>query len=140
MKEMKTILGTDVDMTIYQNLKRLCYISSYSHARKYYSLKRLATFDFLGFTHYWAKSRRGYWVIKRKRKRAKVNQVFKALYSYCRFNRHQRVGEQWKELCLKIKGYYAYFAIPGNFKFLQRIFRNAGASITAILGWGLKAY
>jgi group II intron reverse transcriptase/maturase len=24
------------------------------------------TFDFLGFTHYWARSRQGYWVIKRK--------------------------------------------------------------------------
>jgi len=52
MKEMKTILGTDVDMTIYRNLKRLCYISSYSHAGKYYSLKRLARFDSLGLWHY----------------------------------------------------------------------------------------
>jgi len=31
-----------------------------------------STFDFLGFTHFWARSRQGYWVIKRKtaRKRA----------------------------------------------------------------------
>ena len=27
---------------------------------------RRRSFDLLGFTHYWAKSRRGYWVIKRK--------------------------------------------------------------------------
>jgi len=53
MKEMKTILGTDVDMTIYRNLKRLCYISSYSHAGKYYSLERLARFDLLGLWHYY---------------------------------------------------------------------------------------
>jgi predicted Zn-ribbon and HTH transcriptional regulator len=52
MIEMKTILGTDVDMTIYRNLKRLCYVSSYSHAGKYYSLKRLARFDSLGLWHY----------------------------------------------------------------------------------------
>jgi len=52
MKEMKAILGTDVDMTIYRNLKRLCYISSYSHAGKYYSLKRLAKFDLLDLWHY----------------------------------------------------------------------------------------
>jgi hypothetical protein len=52
MKEMKTILGTDVDMTIYRNLKRLCYVSSYSHAGKYYSLKRLTRFDLLGLWHY----------------------------------------------------------------------------------------
>jgi chaperonin cofactor prefoldin len=52
MKEMKMILGTDVDMTIYRNLKRLYYVSSYSHAGKYYSLKRLARFDLLGLWHY----------------------------------------------------------------------------------------
>jgi len=52
MKEMKTILGTDVDMTIYRNLKRLCYVSSYSHAGKYYSLKRLARFALQGLWHY----------------------------------------------------------------------------------------
>ena len=52
MKNMKTILGTDVDMTIYRNLKRLCYISSYSHAGKYYSLERLARFDQQGLWHY----------------------------------------------------------------------------------------
>ncbi len=52
MIEMKTILGTDVDMTIYRNLKRLYYVSSYSHAGKYYSLKRLARFDLHGLWHY----------------------------------------------------------------------------------------
>jgi RNA-directed DNA polymerase len=83
------------------------------------------TFDFLGFTHYWTQSKRGFAVIKRKTKRAKVNRVFKALYEYCRDNRHLRVREQWTELCMKIKGYYAYFAIPGNFKFLKQVYRNA---------------
>ena len=30
------------------------------------SARGTGSFDFLGFTHYWAKTRRGYWVIKRK--------------------------------------------------------------------------
>jgi len=30
------------------------------------------TFDFLGFTHYWGKSRRRYWVIKRKTARKRL--------------------------------------------------------------------
>ncbi len=51
MKKMKAIIGTDVDMTIYRNLKRLCYVSSYSHAGKYYSLKRFAKFDLHGLWH-----------------------------------------------------------------------------------------
>jgi RNA-directed DNA polymerase len=83
------------------------------------------TFDFLGFTHYWAKSKRGKWVIKRKTKKGKVNQIIKALHDYCKTWRHFKVVEQWMDLCKKIKGYYAYFAIPGNFKFLEQIRRKA---------------
>lgn len=82
------------------------------------------TFDFLGFTHYWTKSKRGFAVIKRKTKRDKVNRIFKEIYEFCRDNRHLRVREQWKDLCMKIKGYYAYFAIPGNFVFLSQGYRN----------------
>jgi hypothetical protein len=37
-----------------------------------------ATFDFLGFTHYWAKSLNGYWVIKRKTARKKVRKTIAA--------------------------------------------------------------
>lgn len=83
------------------------------------------TFDFLGFTHYWTTSKRGFAVVKRRTKRAKVNRVFKAIYEYCRANRHERVREQWNELCMKIRGYYAYFAIPGNFQFLKEVYRKA---------------
>ena len=52
MIEMKSILGTDVDMTVYRNLKRLHYISSYSDAGKYYSLRILARFNHWGLWHY----------------------------------------------------------------------------------------
>lgn len=52
LKKMKAFIGTDVDMTIYRILKQLGYISSYSHAGKYYSLKRLAKFDLHGLWHY----------------------------------------------------------------------------------------
>lgn len=83
------------------------------------------TFDFLGFTHYWTKSKRGFAVVKRRTKRAKVNRIFKAIYEYCRDNRHERLRVQWKDLCMKIKGYYAYFAIPGNFLFLKEVFCKA---------------
>jgi group II intron reverse transcriptase/maturase len=83
------------------------------------------TFDFLGFTHYWTQSKRGFWVIKRKTKRVKVNKILNAIYEYCKDNRHLRVREQWTELCMKIRGYYAYFAIPGNYHFLQQVYHKA---------------
>ncbi len=37
------------------------------------------TFDFLGFTHYWARSRNGNWIIKRKTARKKVRKTVQAL-------------------------------------------------------------
>jgi group II intron reverse transcriptase/maturase len=83
------------------------------------------TFDFLGFTHYWGKSKRGFMVVKRKTKSVKANRVFKAIYEYCKDNRHLKVREQWTELCMKIRGFYAYFAIPGNYHFLGQVYRNA---------------
>jgi hypothetical protein len=52
MKTMKSIMGTDVDMTIHRILKQLSYVSSYSHAGKYYSLNRLAKFDPQGLWHF----------------------------------------------------------------------------------------
>jgi group II intron reverse transcriptase/maturase len=83
------------------------------------------TFDFLGFTHYWTKSKRGFDVIKRVTKCAKANRIYHAMYEYCRDNRHLRIREQWTELCMKIRGYYAYFAIPGNYNFLQQVYQHA---------------
>jgi hypothetical protein len=46
------------------------------------------TFDFLGFTHYWAKSRRGYWVIKRKTARKRQRRSIKALWQWCKEKPH----------------------------------------------------
>ncbi|MDP6504372.1 MAG: reverse transcriptase domain-containing protein, partial [Planctomycetota bacterium] len=45
------------------------------------------TFDFLGFTHYWARSRRGYWVLKRRTARKRIRRTAIALWQWCRRNR-----------------------------------------------------
>lgn len=74
------------------------------------------TFTFLGFTHFWGKSKAGNNVIRRKVRKEKVNYMIKELYSYCKRNRHRRLKEQWQGLCRKLNGYYQYFAIWGNIK------------------------
>jgi len=45
MPELKESLGTDVDMTVFRNLRKLAYHSSYSHRGKYYTLGEIARFD-----------------------------------------------------------------------------------------------
>ena len=41
MKQLKAVLGTAVDMTVYRKLRLLSYRSSYSHHGKYYTLSEL---------------------------------------------------------------------------------------------------
>lgn len=82
------------------------------------------TFDFLGFTHYWAKSRRGYWVIKRKTATKRLRRAMKGFWQWCRQNRHLPITEQYKMLCQKLRGYYQYYAIRGNYRMLERVFEH----------------
>ena len=82
------------------------------------------TFDFLGFTHYWAKTRRGYWVIKRKTVGKRLRRFMKAIWLWCRENRHQPLQEQYRILCSKLRGYYQYYGIRGNFRVLEAVFRH----------------
>ena len=54
------------------------------------------TFAFLGFTHYWAKTRRGDWVIKRKTVGKRLRRCMKELWTWCRENRHEPLQEQYR--------------------------------------------
>ena len=72
------------------------------------------TFDFLGLTHYWARSRRGYWVIKRKTARKRLRRTKKSLWRWCRVNRHLPLKDQYQMLCQKLRGHFQYYGIRGN--------------------------
>ena len=72
------------------------------------------TFDFLGFTHYWGKSWKGHWVIKRKTVAQRLRRTLKAIAHWCRINRHRGMFDQFRELVRKLAGHYAYYGITGN--------------------------
>jgi group II intron reverse transcriptase/maturase len=78
------------------------------------------TFDFLGFTHYWGKSRRGNWVIKRKTAQQRFRRGLKRIAEWCRRNRHKPVAEQHQELSQKLRGHFAYYGITGNRPWLHK--------------------
>lgn len=82
------------------------------------------TFDLLGFTHYWAKSRQGYWVVKRKTARGRLRRAIGALTHWCRGHRHRPVEEQHRTLRQKLLGHYAYYGIVANYRALSA-FREA---------------
>jgi RNA-directed DNA polymerase len=75
---------------------------------------RPGTFDFLGFTHRWDRTRRGGWAVKRETAKGRFNRSLKSMASWCREHRHLPVKEQWAALTSKLRGHYAYYGIPGN--------------------------
>lgn len=45
LDELKQVLGTTVDLTVFRKLKPLDYLTSYSHRGRYYTLREIARFD-----------------------------------------------------------------------------------------------
>jgi group II intron reverse transcriptase/maturase len=84
-----------------------------------------STFDFLGFTHYWARSRKGNWVIKRKTARKKVRKTVQALWTWCRNNRHKDLAKQHQILCSKLRGHFQYFGVRCNMRAMQAVLHHA---------------
>lgn len=82
------------------------------------------SFGFLGFTHYWAQSRSGRWVIKRKTMAKRLARKAREIWQWCRKNRHQPVEWQQQRLRSRLLGYYNYFGIPCNYRALMQLFRH----------------
>jgi len=76
--------------------------------------KGSGSFNFLGFTHYWGRSRKGNWVVKRKTEKSRFSRALKAVSEWCKRNRHLPVKEQHKVLRRKLLGHYSYYGITGN--------------------------
>jgi len=81
------------------------------------------SFTFLGLCHYWGKSRNGFWVVKQKIDKERLARAIKAITAWLKPNRHISLREQQERLTEKLRGYYAYYGVTGNFRSL-RIFRN----------------
>ncbi len=76
--------------------------------------QRPGTFGLLGFTHYWGRSRRGNWVIKRKTMASRLSRSLRAVWTWCRANRHLPLAVQHTQLVRKLRGHYAYYGITAN--------------------------
>lgn len=73
-----------------------------------------ATFDFLGFTHFWARARSGRFVVKRKTAKSRFSRSLKRVKELCRRIRHRSLREQQQALSRLLRGHYNYFGITGN--------------------------
>ncbi len=82
-----------------------------------------ATFDFLGFTHICARSRRGRFTIHVRTMRTRLRRSVKAVAQWCQQHRHDPVENQAAALNAKLRGHYQYYGRPTNYRSLWRFYR-----------------
>ena len=80
--------------------------------------EKRATFNFLGFTHYWGKSLKDRPMIKRKTEKSKLNRSLRVIGAWCKKNRHIKLREQADQLGVRLRGHYNYYGITGNYSSL----------------------
>ena len=82
------------------------------------------TFDFLGFTHLCARSRRGTFTVHIKSMKKRLQRAFKAVAEWCRTHRHDPVAQQQHALNAKLRGHYQYYGRPTNYRSLWQFYRG----------------
>ena len=90
--------------------------------------KGRATFDFLGFTFYWARTRKGRWGMFCKTRSASLRRINQSVYRWCRRHRHLPVAAQHRALTRRIQGHFNFFAVSGNFRSLLLVVEQAKRS------------
>jgi len=77
------------------------------------------SFDMLGFTWFWGRSRKGSPIIRRKTSSSRFRRALGRIADWCRHHRHDPVAIQHIDLSRKLRGHYAYFGITGNARALS---------------------
>lgn len=76
---------------------------------------RAEAFDFLGFTFYWGRSRRGAVVPKVKTSGARLRKKLKRVSAWARDMRNRcRLPELWATFCAKLRGHLQYYGVSYN--------------------------
>src|SRR6266849_3671347 len=82
------------------------------------------SFDFLGFEFRWGTDRKGQARLQRRTSRKKFRGSLKRAAEWCKENRHLRMKEQFRRLNAKLRGYYNYYGVNGNYASLNEFFHQ----------------
>ncbi len=86
--------------------------------------RRANTFDFLGFTHFCDKTRKGAFKVGRKTSRKKLTSKIKAMNLWLKSIRNLlQLKDWWKILQAKLRGHLLYYGVSGNYPSIYRFYR-----------------
>ena len=77
------------------------------------------TFDFLGLTHVWGRSRRGKDMVLQVTAKSRFARALAAVSDWCRTHRHWSIRDQHNHLSSMMRGHFAYYGVGGNSRRLR---------------------
>lgn len=83
------------------------------------------SFDFLGFEFRWGKDRAGTPRVKRRTSRKKLRNSLQQFTEWCKVKCRDGLKDLFRELNAKLRGYYNYYGVNGNYASLQQFFDQA---------------
>ena len=84
------------------------------------------TFNFLGFTHFCDKGRKGFFKVGRKTEKKKFNNKMIEMNKWLKGIRNRiKLSEIWKIFCAKLRGHYQYYGVSGNYKGIHRYYSQS---------------
>jgi RNA-directed DNA polymerase len=83
------------------------------------------SFDSLGFEFRWGTNRAGKPHLKRRTARKTLRRSIQRFTAWCRETCRHRVRDVFRELNAKLRGYYRYSGVAGNYPSLQQFFSRA---------------
>ena len=86
--------------------------------------KQPESFDFLGFKHLCARSRKGGFTVHVKTLAKRLRRGLKAIADWCKQHRHTPVNQQQKALNAKLRGHYQYYGRPTNYYSIKQFYRR----------------
>jgi len=87
-----------------------------------FNKKESTHFEFLGFEFSWGKSRFSKIILKRRTSPKKLRKAVANFIEWCKVNCQKRVSILFSELNSKLRGYYNYYGLVGNYKALGSFF------------------
>lgn len=120
LESLKTRLS-EFNLTVHDEKTRIIKFGQ----REWYLAERqkrkAESFNFLGFTHYATKSRRGKWILGHKTTKGNFSRKLKEIKVWIKSVRNLvKLDEWWPILKAKLAGHINYFGISGNFHWIHR--------------------
>jgi len=114
------------DLELHPDKTRVLSFGRYERENAERQNRKANTFDFLGFTHYSGRSRKGNFIMSRMTSRVKFRKKCKEMNAWLKAVRNTaKAKEWWPTLEAKLRGHYQYYGVSGNMTAMKRYYAVA---------------